>query len=317
MTGLPVSAPAVSAPAPAALEAVAVDAASFSREGETILDNVSLHVAEGDFLAVLGPNGGGKTTLLRLILGLLPPDSGTVRVFGNPPQEARANIGYVPQFSTIRQDFPATVLDMTLMGAATEKPRALSGGFFGRLNLWPRGAAARKKALAVLDLLGIADLAANPVHALSGGQRQRLLVARALMGRNEGEPFLLLLDEPTASIDPAGKGCFFEFLDGLRRDITMMVVSHELGMASPFFTHVALVNKTLTLTSGGCPGAEALRDFIGPHAPECPVSRLLRHAPGCGCHDAVPGEAPSPGLPPGARPLPGPGAKNADQGGKA
>lgn len=281
MTALPVCEPVPG-------QAIAVDAVTFSREGETILDNVTLRVAEGDFLAVLGPNGGGKTTLLRIILGLLPPDSGTVRVFGKAPREARAHVGYVPQFSAIRQDFPATVLDMALMGAATDPPRRAAAGLFGRLALWPGDAAARKKALAVLDLLGIADLAANPIHALSGGQRQRLLVARALMGRNEGDPFLLLLDEPTASIDPAGKGCFFEFLDSLRRDITMVVVSHELGMASPFFTHVALVNKTLTLTSGGCPGEEALRDFIGPHAPDCPVGRLLRRAPGRACQETPP-----------------------------
>ncbi len=144
--------------------------------------------------------------------------------------------------------------------------------------------------MGLLDRIGIADLADTPVNALSGGQRQRLLLARALMGRNGTEPFLLLLDEPTASIDPQGKGCFLEFCDSLRRDITMVMVSHELSMASPFFSAVALVNKTLTLVPGNCPDTEAVRSFIGSHAPDCPVGRLLRHAPGCGCAPGQTGE---------------------------
>ncbi len=267
-------------------DAIALQGVCFARDREVVLENVTLRVAPGEFLAVLGPNGGGKTTLLRIILGLLSPDAGTVAVFGKSPRDARANIGYVPQFSTIRQDFPASVLDMTLMGAATDG----NPGRRGRRTLWYGGAAAREKAMGLLDRIGIADLADNPVNALSGGQRQRLLLARALMGRNGTEPFLLLLDEPTASIDPQGKGCFLEFCDSLRRDITMVMVSHELSMASPFFSAVALVNKTLTLVPGNCPDTEAVRSFIGSHAPDCPVGRLLRHAPGCGCAPGQTGE---------------------------
>ena len=259
--------------------AISIQGLSFSRGTETVLENVTLRVAHGDFLAILGPNGGGKTTLLRIILGLLKPDTGTARVFGKAPADARANIGYVPQFSTIRQNFPATVLDMTLMGAA----RHAAGGPLGRLRFWSRSKAAREKAMALLERNGIADLANNPVGALSGGQRQRLLLARALMGREDGAPFLLLLDEPTASIDPEGKGCFLELCDGMRHDVTMVMVSHELGMASPFFSAVALVNKTLTLIDGSCAGTEAVRAFIGAHAPDCPVGQMARHSPGCGC----------------------------------
>lgn len=267
----------ITSPEPA--PAVSLEGVSFSREGELVLDNVTLRVAHGDFLAILGPNGGGKTTLLRITLGLLQPDTGTVRVFGKAPADARAGIGYVPQFSTIRQSFPATVLDMTLMGGAGIGAE----GPWGRRTLWARTKEAREKALEILDRIGIADLANNAVHALSGGQRQRLLLARALMGRNGNDPFLLLLDEPTASIDPEGKGCFLEFCDRLRHDVTMIMVSHELGMASPFFSGVALVNKTLTLVSGNCPDTETMRTFIGVHAPDCPVSQMVRHSRGCGC----------------------------------
>ena len=278
-------------PLPMEASPIVLENVSFSRDGDTILDSISLRVNRGDFLAILGPNGGGKTTLLRIILGLLRPDAGTVRIFGKAPSDARAHIGYVPQFSSIRQDFPATVMDMTLMGAAGNKSTATTGqggqgvlgGLGGRWRLWANDDAARKKALSLLDHIGIADIADNPIHALSGGQRQRLLLARALMGREDGAPFLLLLDEPTASIDPQGKGCFLEFCDELRRDITMVMVSHEMGMASPFFSNVALVNKTLTLLPENCPDSATLREFIGEHAPDCPVGQMIRHAPGCGC----------------------------------
>lgn len=276
-------------PLPVEAPPIVLENVSFSRGGDTILDSVSLRVGQGDFLAVLGPNGGGKTTLLRVILGLLKPDTGTVRIFGKAPGDARAHIGYVPQFSSIRQDFPATVMDMALMGAAGNKSALPRGR--GRWRLWADDDAAREKAMSLLDHIGIADLADNPIHALSGGQRQRLLLVRALMGREEGSPFLLLLDEPTASIDPQGKGCFLEFCNELRRDITMVMVSHEMGMASPFFSNVALVNKTLTLLPESCPDSAALREFIGEHAPDCPVGQMVRHAPGCGCPETGHGES--------------------------
>lgn len=259
--------------------AVHMENVSFSREGQPVLENVSFSLAEGGFMAIIGPNGGGKTTLLKIMLGLLAPDTGVVRIFGSLPSMARANIGYVPQFSTIRQEFPATVLDMALMGAASRAKK----GFSGAGRLWRTDNTAKDKALAVLRTLGIADLANTPIHALSGGQRQRLLVARALMGKTENEPFLLLLDEPTASTDSEGKGCFFEFIETLRGDVTMIIVSHELTLVSPFFDHVALVDKTLSVNPGRCTDTDVMRAFVGSHAPGCPVENILRHIPGCSC----------------------------------
>ncbi len=255
------------APAPVPAPALDISGLSFSRDGETVLQDVSLRVDQGGFLAVLGPNGGGKTTLLRIVLGLLRPDVGTLAVFGRAPEEVRTQLGYVPQYSTMRPDFPATVLQLTLMGA--------SGKGWGG-TLWPEDKAARVKALELLSVLGIADEAKRPISALSGGQRQRLLVARALMGRPANAPFLLLLDEPTASIDPQGKFCFYEFLHKLRGEITIIVVSHDLSMASPFFSHVALVNRTLTLAPGGKPSFELLQSMLGAHSPECPMGNLMQ-----------------------------------------
>ncbi len=262
--------------------AISLENLWFSRGSETVLEDVSLRVDPGDFLAVLGPNGGGKTTLLRLILGLLRPERGTVRVFGTAPDAAREHIGYVPQFSAIRQEFPATVLEMALMGAA-HAPKRTEFSLFRKQRLWAADPPAVDRALRILDLLGIADIAGSALNALSGGQRQRLLVARALMGRQDGAPFLLLLDEPTASVDPHGKWCFYEFLGSLRGAITIVVVSHELSMASSFFSRVALVNRTLTLAPEGCRNSQVMRAFIGAHAPDCPVGQSVRHGPDCDC----------------------------------
>lgn len=262
--------------------AVRIDNLSFSYTNcEPALENVSLAVEQGDFLAIIGPNGGGKSTLLRLILGLLRPQQGAVSVFGSSPSTVSRHIGYVPQFSTMQPDFPASVLDMTLMGAAC--PGALGGS-------WPTGRKAREKALGYLDLLGLGDCARQPVGSLSGGQRQRALVARALMGRPAGlhqsgeeqtgaAPFLLLLDEPTASIDPQGKFCFYEFLGKLRGSVSIIVVSHDLFMASPFFSHIVFVNRTLTGLTGNELSVENLNVLFGQHLHDCPIADL-QHA-GC------------------------------------
>lgn len=251
-----------------ATPALSIENLSFTRGGDSILSGVDLTINQGDFLAILGPNGGGKTTLLRLILGLLAPDAGTVKVFGRSPKDACASMGYVPQYSTIRTDFPVSVMQMCLMGAA--RPGALGG------RLWAEDAAARKRAVTALEFLGIADLADRPVARLSGGQKQRLLIARALMSRPEAAPFLLLLDEPTASIDPEGKFCFYEFLGDMRGSITIIVVSHDLSMASPFFSHVAVVNRSLRVVPEGRFSEEMLSPLLGAHSPDCPVSLSLR-----------------------------------------
>lgn len=270
--------PAKSAPVPA----VAAEHVFFSYGGrEDTLRDVSLALHGGDFLAVIGPNGGGKTTLLRLILGLQKPVTGSIKVFGGEPALMSRHIGYVPQFSTVQPDFPASVLDVTLMGAAYPGSRA---------GNWPTNKPAREKALAYLDILGLADCARLPVGALSGGQRQRMLVARALMGRpgktgdaspagEENGDFLLLLDEPTASIDPEGKFCFYEFIGRLRGQVSVIVVSHDLFMASPFFNQIVFVNRHLTPLSGNALSSENLSTLFGRHLHDCPVGDML-HADG-------------------------------------
>lgn len=250
-------------------------------DGDTVLDTVSFSVAQGDFLAIIGPNGGGKTTLLNLMLGLRKPERGSIRIFGVAPERMSSRIGYVPQFSTMRTDFPASVLELVLMGGAC--PNARAGG-------WTTDAKAEERALAYLDILGLGGCAGLRVGTLSGGQRQRALVARALMGRPatvaeeisaqpHPVPFLLLLDEPTASIDPEGKFCFYEFIGKLRGLVTVIVVSHDLFMVSPFFSRVVFVNKELTALEGNMLSPDNMNTLFGRHMHDCPVGDM-QHAGG-------------------------------------
>jgi ABC-type Mn/Zn transport systems, ATPase component len=269
----------------------------FYNSAEPVLQNIHLTMQAGELLAIIGPNGGGKTTLLRLMLGLLQPEADCIRIFGALPAEISGNIGYVPQFSTLRPDFPATVLETVLMGGTAPS-------WFG--GSWSRGKKAKDRAMSYLDVLGLADCSTKPVGSLSGGQRQRALVARALMSKPERDqnggtqpPFLLLLDEPTASIDPQGKFCFYEFLGKLKGSISIIVVSHDLFMVSPFFSSIAFVNKTLTRLNGSELSPENLTLLFGQHMHDCPVADMqhaggLQHHEGCSHHSCTGGDdAPS------------------------
>lgn len=246
---------------------------SFSfNTGETILENVDFELGRGQSMAILGPNGSGKTTLLRLIIGLLKPASGTVEVFGGAPGRMRPHIGYVPQFSTVNADFPASALDVVLMGAA--RPSL----FYG--TGWSRSRASRDKAVELLKNVGFDLDAGISFGELSGGQRQKVLVARALMGRTDESDgrFVLILDEPTANVDPQGKFCFYEFLGGLRDSLTLVVVSHDLALASGSFDLVALVNRNLTLLREDELKGQVLGSFFGHHDDCCPVGSALQLA---------------------------------------
>jgi zinc transport system ATP-binding protein len=202
----------------------------FAYNGETVLKDVNLTVRQKDFTAIIGPNGGGKTTLLKLVLGLLTPLKGTVRVDGKSPQKASSCIGYVPQDVHTNRSFPITVADVVLMGNLDPKKR-----------LFRRTKIKRRDALAALERMEMAAYADKKIGMLSGGQRQRVFIARALLSR----PKLLLLDEPTASIDTKGQADFYQLLKELNQDITVLVVSHDLLVISRYVKSVACVNKKL------------------------------------------------------------------------
>lgn len=203
---------------------------SFSYNGPPVLQDISLEIKEGDFMAMIGPNGGGKTTLLKLMLGLLSADHGSIRVFGKPPREVSHRIGYVPQNVHINKDFPVSVLDVVLMGKLRPGRR------------WTRHSRAdRLAAQQALDQVNMGRYRERRIGALSGGQKQRVFVARAMVA----EPELLLLDEPTASIDTKGQREFYTLLKELSKQIAIIVVSHDLMVISGYVKSVACVNRRL------------------------------------------------------------------------
>jgi zinc transport system ATP-binding protein len=203
---------------------------NFSYNGHPVIREVNLSIQSGDFMAMIGPNGGGKTTLLKLMLGLLKADSGSIRIFGQAPKDVSYRIGYVPQDIHINQNFPISSLDVVLMGKL--KP--------GRG--WSRYAEEdRMEALQALERVGIGKYSNHRIGELSIGQKQRVFIARALVT----DPDILFLDEPTASIDTKGQNEFYAILKKLNHKITIIVVSHDLMVISRYVKSVACVNQSL------------------------------------------------------------------------
>ncbi|NIS17906.1 MAG: ABC transporter ATP-binding protein [candidate division Zixibacteria bacterium] len=199
----------------------------FSYDSEPVLENVNITINQKEFVSIVGPNGGGKTTLLYLILGLMNPDRGEVRVLGKKPEDARTKIGYMPQSLDFDRQFPVTVMDVVLMGRLNSR----LGGPYSKED--------KNEAMRALQEIGIEDLAKRPFSKLSGGQRQRVLIARTLTC----EPEVLLLDEPTANVDPHTESMMHEFLDQMQNRVTMVLVSHDLGFVSRAVKSVICVNR--------------------------------------------------------------------------
>lgn len=218
-------------PAEAAAEAaIEIHDLSFRYGDNLVLDGVNLDIHEHDFLGLVGPNGGGKTTLVKLILGVLEPLSGSVRVLGQKPKKVHAEIGYVPQYARFDSDFPVTVEEMVLTGR------------LGHIGLGRRYRAGDRAVVKrVMEELGLLPLAGRELRALSGGERQRVMVARALAC----EPAILVLDEPTASVDNRIEKDFYDHLRQLNQRIPIVLVSHDLGFISAYVTHVACLNRRL------------------------------------------------------------------------
>ena len=203
---------------------------SFGYNGRTVLDQVNLAIEPGDFMAMIGPNGGGKTTLAKLMLGLLRPAAGSIRILGRSPAAAAHHIGYVPQNTNINPDFPISVLDVVLMGQLQPGSRRMR---HSRQN--------RVLAHEALDKMGMGAHCQRRIGELSGGQRQRVFIARALVC----EPQILLLDEPTAHIDTKGQTDLYQLLSSLNQQMTIVVVSHDLLLLAPHVKSVACVNNRL------------------------------------------------------------------------
>ncbi|MGD9159555.1 MAG: ABC transporter ATP-binding protein [Desulfobacteraceae bacterium] len=211
-------------------EIVSLKNISVEFEGNTVLHDHNLTIYDGDFIGIIGPNGGGKTTLLRTILGLVKPSNGEIRVFGTSPERARKQIGYVPQMMEVEKDFPISVRDTVLMGRLYHK------GLFRGHN--------KKDYMQVdrsLEIVEMSEMKNRKTGSLSGGERQRVMIARALAS----EPELLLLDEPTASIDPKLKNDIYGLLNSLKHRMAIILVTHDIGVISSHVDKVACLNCRL------------------------------------------------------------------------
>lgn len=190
-----------------------------------VLEDVNLSVLNDDFLAIIGPNGGGKSTLLKLILGLIKPQNGTI-----DKKIKNERIGYVPQNTNLNTDFPITALEVVLMGHTTSKKRIFG---YSKHDI--------SCAMESLRQVGMENFSKSKIGDLSGGQRQRVFIARALCST----PKILLLDEPTASIDVKGQKEIYELLKELNKSICIVVVSHDISVLLNYAKNVAHVNKNL------------------------------------------------------------------------
>lgn len=225
-------------------------------ENNLVLENISLNVPQGEFLGIIGPNGGGKTTLLKAVLGLIKPHSGSISIFGSSIAQNRHLVSYVPQYSLFDLDYPISVMDVVLTGRLNGK--RMLRGYAGE---------DRKIAEKSLELVGLSSFRNRLAGELSGGEKQRVLIARAL-AKN---PKILLLDEPTASVDATSGKNFYTILQNLDLDITIILVSHDIGAVSQNVKKIACLSRTLVFHD-----SKELTNEMIEAAYHCPVD-LIAH----------------------------------------
>jgi len=231
-------------------------------QGEhAVLEDINLDLEAGDFLGLIGPNGGGKSTLLKVMLGLIKPDRGDVKIFGLPPSAARSRMGYLPQKTVFDHSFPVKAQDVVLMG------RYSRTGIFHRYDRADRDAARR-----ALEAVGMADRADREIGALSGGEQQRVFVARSLVS----DPRLLLLDEPTSGVDSAQQKEFYDLLCHLNRDlcIAIVLVSHDVTAISTYVSKIACLNQRLYYHGSRELSSDEIEKAYG-----CPVEMIAHGTP--------------------------------------
>jgi len=213
------------------MKAVEVKNLYFKYDKEWVLEDINFSLKDKEFMAIIGPNGGGKTTLLKLLLGFLKPTKGEIKIYSKPPKENRNIIGYVPQHTNFALDIPITVFDIVLQG------RLKKGKFFYDKS-------DKEKAKEVLEQLGIFELKNKKIKDLSGGQRQKVLIARALVI----EPKILIMDEPTSAIDPKGQKEILDLIESF--EVTRIVVSHDIKILLRNVDKIAYIHKKAIIHEG-------------------------------------------------------------------
>ena len=220
------------------------------------LQNINFSIYDRDFLGIIGPNGGGKTTLLKIILGLLKPYSGKVTVMGKDPYESRSQMGYVPQKSFFDKDFPINVWQVVLMGR------------YSHTKLFHQYSKEDKiKAEQSLERVSMLEYKNRQIGELSGGQQKRVFIARAL----SSDPKILLLDEPMESVDPKVQGELYGLLKDLQKEMAIVLVSHDVTAISIYIDKIACLNQTLVYHGPKEISAEILEDTY-----QCPI-HLIAH----------------------------------------
>ena len=229
----------------------------FSYDGATVLEDINLSYNKNEFLAIIGPNGGGKSTLLKMMIGLLEPERGEVLLFGEKPLQVSHEIAYVPQDTIANKDFPIKVMDVVLMGRLS-KSKAFAT--YSKED--------REIALRMLERVGMKGFENQKINTLSGGQRQRVFIARALAC----EAKIMFLDEPTASIDTAGQIDMFKLLKSLNDTVGIVIISHDINVALNYATKVVHVNRTLFMHD--VPKSQNFRVFENQNEHVCPIELI-------------------------------------------
>ena len=253
-------------PEGAAMETAAVDEPVVSvtglwagYENDAVLEDIGFSMNRLDFVGLIGPNGGGKTTFLKTLVGLIRPMRGEVKILGKPVRQGRRHVGYVPQVAAFDHHFPIKVRDVVRMGRLGN--RGLLHGYTADDD------AVVDEALERLDIL---DLARSAVGELSGGQRQRVLIARALAT----QPEILILDEPTNSIDAKVQGSLYEMLGRLNEHLSILLVTHDTGVISSYVKTIGCLNRTLHYHGESELSSELLEEVY-----QCPVDLIAHGIP--------------------------------------
>ena len=231
---------------------------NFAYDNKAILSNINFTMEATDFVAVIGPNGGGKSTFIKLIMGLLTPNSGSITLFGTTPEKGRLNVGYLPQLNDIDLSYPITVEEVVYLAK-------LQG------NMWKK---ITKSDLSdtheALEQVGLCHLAKESLSNLSGGQKQRVFIARALVNK----PKLLILDEPTASIDASAEHNFYTVLNNLHKKLAILMISHDLSAVAQLVNKIACLNQKLIFHNTNQLHQHDLEDTYG-----CPVALIAHDIP--------------------------------------